>query len=328
MLHRSNRGWLGSWLSAAVAIALTASPSPAQQKPGPPPDDPGDELVFRSDTRLVVLYLGVFDKSGRVATSVTKDSIKVFENEVEQPIRVFRREDVPVSLGIVIDNSGSMRDKRQKVEAAAIKLVKAVKKTDEIFIVNFNDDAFLDQPFTNDLSKLEEGVARIDSRGGTAMRDALSMSIDHVKAEGKRDKKVLLVITDGNDTTSVGITLEKLVEKAQRSGVLIYCIGILGQEERRDAKRAQRAMETLTKASGGVAYFPLTVEEVDSIAEQVAADIRNQYVLAYSPTNQNLDGTYRRIKVTSGKLSIRTRTGYYATPEAPVRRSASQAPAQ
>ncbi len=160
------------------------------------------------------------------------------------------------------------------------------------------------------------------------MRDALSMSIDHVKAEGKRDKKVLLVITDGNDTTSVGITLEKLVEKAQRSGVLIYCIGILGQEERRDAKRAQRAMETLTKASGGVAYFPLTVEEVDSIAEQVAADIRNQYVLAYSPTNQNLDGTYRRIKVTSGKLNIRTRTGYYATPEAPVRRSASQAPAQ
>jgi VWFA-related protein len=325
MLLRSKFGWREAVAVAAAIAAFGVHSLSAQQKPGPPPPpDGGEDLVFRSDTRLVVLYLGIFEKSGRVAGNVGKDALKVFENDVEQPIRIFRREDVPISLGLVIDNSGSMRDKRPKVEAAAVKLVKAVKKIDETFIVNFNDDAFLDVPFTNDLSKLEEGVARIDSRGGTAMRDALSMSIDHVKAEGKRDKKVLLVITDGNDTTSTGVTLEKLVEKAQRSGVLIYCIGILGQEEKRDAKRAQRAMEALTKSSGGVAYFPTTVEEVDSLAEQVAADIRNQYVLAYSPVNQNLDGTYRRIKVTSGKLNIRTRTGYYATPEAPVRRSAAQ----
>lgn len=299
----------------------------AQQRPGPPPSPPpdDDELVFRSDTRLVLLYLGIFEKNGRVAPSVPKDAVKVFENDVEQPIRIFRREDVPISLGIVIDNSGSMRDKRQKVEAAAVRLVKAVKKVDETFIVNFNDDAFLDVPFTNELAKLEEGVARIDSRGGTAMRDAVSMSIDHLKAEGKRDKKVLLVVTDGNDTTSTGITLEKLVEKAQRSGVLVYAIGILSQEERRDAKRAERAMEALTKASGGLAYFPEKLEDVETIAEQVAADIRNQYVLAYSPLNQNLDGSYRRIKVVAGKLNVRTRSGYYATPEAATRRSAAQA---
>lgn len=298
----------------------------AQQRPAPPPEPEQEDLVFRSDTRLVVLYLGIFDRSGRVATSVTRDQVKVFENDVEQPIRVFRKEDVPISLGIIIDNSGSMRDKRQKVESAAVSLVKAVKKVDETFIVNFNDDAFLDVPFTNDLSKLEEGVARIDSRGGTAMRDAISMSIDHIKAEGKRDKKVLLVITDGNDTTSMGITLEKLVEKAQRSGVLIYCIGILGQEEKRDARRAQRAMEALAKASGGATYFPDTAENVEQLAQQVAADIRNQYVLAYSPLNQNLDGTYRRIKVLAGRNTVRTRSGYYASPDAPARRSAVNAP--
>lgn len=313
-----------SLIVPVLSAAIAAQTGAFAQAPSKPPAGDQEDLVFRSDTRLVVLYLGIFEKSGRVATGLNRESIKVFENEVEQPIRVFRREDVPISLGIVIDNSGSMRDKRQKVEAAAIRLVKAVKRVDETFIVNFNDDAFLDVVFTNDLNKLEEGVARIDSRGGTAMRDALSMSIDHVKAEGKRDKKVLLVITDGNDTTSMGITLEKLVEKAQRSGVLIYCIGILSQEEKRDAKRAQRAMESLAKSSGGVAYFPATLEEVESLADQVAADIRNQYVLAYSPTNQNLDGTFRRIKVTAGKLSVRTRSGYYATPEAPVRRSSNQ----
>jgi VWFA-related protein len=284
-----------------------------------------DQATFRSDTRLVVLHASVLDRSGKQITDLPKESFKVLENNVEQPIKIFRREDVPVSMGIVIDNSGSMRDKRTKVEAAAVRLVKASKKNDEIFIVNFNDDAFLDVPFTNSIEKLEEGVARIDSRGGTAMRDALSMSLDHVKAEGKRDKKVLLVITDGNDTTSTGITLEKLVEKAYRSGVLIYAIGILSAEDKRDAKRAKRALDALTKASGGASFYPQMLGEVETLAEAVAHDIRNQYVVAYTPTNQNLDGTFRTIKVTAGRHQVRTRTGYYATPEPARPKSISQA---
>lgn len=286
-----------------------------------------DQTTFTTGIRLVQLYCGVFDKRGRMVTDLPRESFKVYENNVEQTIRIFRREDIPISLGLVIDNSGSMRTKRQKVEAASVRLVKTSKRNDEVFVVNFNDDAYLDQPFTSEISKLEEGVARIDSRGGTALRDAVSMSIDHLKAEGKKDKKVLLVVTDGNDTASMGITLEKLVEKCEKSGVLIYAIGILGEEDRREAKKAKRALDTLTKASGGASYYPDSAAEVESIADQVANDIRNQYVIAYSPANQNLDGTYRRIKVTAGnRYTVRTRSGYYATPDdAPGRRRPSPA---
>lgn len=299
---------------ALAALAGAGSIGWARQQPPSPPDDGS---VIRVDTRLVVLHCSVLDSSGRLVTNLPQKDFRVLENNVEQPVKVFRREDIPVSLGIIVDNSGSMREKRQRVEAAAIKLVKASNPEDEVFIVNFNDDAYLDVPFTNQLPKLEEGVARIDARGGTAMRDALSMSIDHVKSEGKKDKKVLMVVTDGNDTASSGITLEKLVEKAHKSEVLIYAIGILGKDDQRDAKKAKRAIDALTKASGGASYYPNDLVEVESLAEQVAHDIRNQYVIAYSPTNQNLDGTFRTIKVVAagGKLTVRTRTGYYATPE-------------
>ena len=301
MLRLSSTFW-------AIALLLAARPGFAQD----------DQVTFRADTRLVVLHMSVVDKSGKLITDLPQGSFKVFENNVEQQIRVFRREDIPVSIGIIVDNSGSMRDKRQRVETAAISLVKASNKLDEVFIVNFNDEAYLDVPFTNDIKKMEEGIAQINSRGGTAMRDAISMSIDYLKTDGKRDKKVLLVITDGNDTASSGISLEKLVEKCQKSNVLIYGIGLLGKEEPGDAKKAKRAVTALTTASGGISFYPDNVEEVEKTCLQVAHDIRNQYVLGYSPINQNLDGGFRTIKVAvaGGKFTVRTRTGYYATPEA------------
>jgi Ca-activated chloride channel family protein len=169
--------------------------------------------------KLVVLHMSVLDHAGKLVTNLPKENFKVFENNVEQKVSVFKREDIPVSIGIIVDNSGSMREKRQKVETAVIQLVKASNKLDEAFIVNFNDDAYLDVPFTNDMHKMEEGIARIDSKGGTAMRDAVSMSIDYLKTKGKKDKKVLLIVTDGNDTTSMGITLEKAGRKgAQEPG--------------------------------------------------------------------------------------------------------------
>ena len=148
-----------------------------------------DHVPLRADTRLVVLPVSVSDKNGKLVTDLQQKAFKVFENGVEQPIKIFRREDVPVSLGIIIDNSGSMREKRQKVETASLDLVKASNPQDEVFIVNFNDEAYLDVPFTNDIKKMEEGVARIDSRGGTAMRDAISMSIDYLKEEGQEPQE-------------------------------------------------------------------------------------------------------------------------------------------
>ena len=297
------------------SLFLIAGLAPAQTPP--PQETPREDPTFRSDTRLVVLPISVADRAGKLVTDLPQKAFKVYENNVEQPIKLFRREDVPVSLGLIIDNSGSMKEKRQKVELSSMDLVKASNKQDEVFIVNFNDDAWLDVPFTSDIKKLEEGVAKIDSRGGTAMRDAINLSLDYLKKEGKRQKKVLLVITDGNDNAST-ISLEKLVSRAQQDEVLLYCIGLLNEEERHEARIAKRALDSLTHESGGLAFYPKAVAEVDQIALQVAHDIRNQYTIAYSPTVQAMDGSFRQIKVTvngPGRLMVRTRTGYYATPD-------------
>jgi len=264
----------------------------------------------------------VADKNGHLVTDLKENAFTVYENGVTQPIRSFKREDVPVSMGLIVDNSGSMRDKRAKVEAAALALVKASNKDDEVFVVNFNDEAFLDNPhgkdFTSDIKEMEEALTRIDSRGGTAMRDAIRMSIDHLKEKAHKDKKVLVVVTDGNDNSSV-ISLENLVKSAQQSEVLLYGVGLLSEEERREAKRAERALTDLAVATGGETFFPKEVGEVEKIAHQVARDIRSQYTIIYSPTNAAMDGSYRTIKVSvnaPGRLTARTRSGYYATDKA------------
>ena len=310
-MHRLNSGAL---LLAAMVGLLAVSLS-----------GQGDP-VFRADSNYVVLHTTVADKSGKLVTDLPQTAFKVYENNVEQQIKVFRREDIPLSIGLVIDNSGSMKDKRQKVEAAAIQLIKASNPQDQAFIVNFNDEAWLDCAFTSSIPKLEEGLARIDSRGGTAMRDAIAMSIDYMKENAKLDKKVVFVVTDGDDNMS-GITLEQLVQKAQQSEVLIYAIGLLNEENRRDARRAERAIDTITEASGGAAYYPKELAEVGELALRVAHEVRNQFTLAYTPANQALDGSFRQIRVTvqgPNRPTARTRTGYYATPEPRTKQVASK----
>ena len=274
------------------------------------------------DTRLVVCHTTVVDKNGHLVTDLKQNNFTVTENGAAQTISVFKREDVPVSMGMVIDNSGSMRDKRAKVAAAATALVKDSNKDDEEFVVNFNDDAFLDLPnnkeFTNDISELEQALSRIDSRGGTAMRDAISMSIDHLRRKAHKSKKVLVVVTDGNDNSSV-INLENLVKSSQQSEVLIYAVGLLSDEEKREAARAKKDLTVLAESTGGESFFPKDISEVDRIAHQVAHDIRNQYTIEYSPANAAMDGSYRKIQISvnaPGKLQVRTRSGYYATPDA------------
>jgi VWFA-related protein len=215
---------------------------------------------------------------------------------------------------LIIDNSGSMREKRAGVESAALALVKDSNKQDEVFIINFNDEVYIDADFTSDIAKMEAGLTKIDSRGGTAMRDAIRLSVEHLKEGAKRDKKVILVVTDGNDNASV-VSLEALTRLAQQDDVLIYAIGLLSDEEKREAKKARRALELLAESTGGQVFYPKDVSEVERIAHQVAHDIRNQYTIAYTPTNTALDGTYRQIKVTvkaPGNPIARTRSGYYA----------------
>lgn len=270
------------------------------------------------DVNLVVLHTTVLDDRGRFADGLKQDNFRVLEDKVEQKLSVFKREDIPVSMGLVIDNSGSMRDKRPRVNQAAITLVEASNPQDEAFVVNFNDDFYLDldKDFTNSVPELKEALERIDSRGSTALYDAIIGSLDHVK-KGSKDKKVLLVVTDGEDNTSHN-SLEKTIREVQKTDTVIYTIGLLSEESKKNAKRAKRALEQIAQASGGLSYFPENVEDVHTICEQVAHDIRNQYTLAYYPTNTKRDGTFRSVQVEvipprgRGKLVARTRNGYYA----------------
>ena len=308
---------LGILLLAGIAAFAQAQAPPALQN---------DVPLYRADARLVVLHASVVDKNGRLLTNIPQSAFKIFEDGVEQPLRLFRREDVPVSMGIIVDNSGSMSSKKAKVAAAALDLVKQSNPEDEVFIVNFNDDAHFDQPLTNDIKKLQAALARMEARGGTAMRDALSKSIDYVKKNGKKDKKVLVVITDGNDNSS-DISLEVLLRQAHDSEVLIYSIGLLNEEEAREARSAKRALKSLADASGGLDYYPKSLSDVEEITPRVAHEIRNQYILGYTSSNQVFDGSFRQIKVTVtgfGRPTVRTRNGYYATPTARIKAPAEE----
>src|SRR5579859_2126457 len=321
-LLSSRRGLLPLLVSLAllccVGIALAQIPAVPVAPPPPPGAGGGQESKIRVDVNLVVLHTTVIDDRGRFADGLKQDNFRVLEDKVEQKLSVFKREDIPVSMGLVIDNSGSMRDKRPRVNQAAITLVEASNPQDEAFVVNFNDDFYLDldKDFTNSIPELKEALERIDSRGSTALYDAIIGSLDHVK-KGNKDKKVLLVVTDGEDNTSHN-TLEKTIREVQKTDTVIYTIGLLGEESKKNAKRAKRALEQIAQASGGLSYFPENVEDVHTICEQVAHDIRNQYTLAYYPTNTRRDGTFRSVQVEvipprgRGKLVARTRNGYYA----------------
>lgn len=322
-MHLRNRWALMAWLTAGSALAQLLPPPP------PAAPEPQDATpTFTADTKEVTLYVSVLDKNGRMIPDILKSNFTVTENLVEQELKLFRREDVPVSMCVVIDSSGSMKDKYAKVVAAAVALIRASNKDDEVCFVNFNDLYYKDQGFTNDTLKLEEAMGRIDNHGGTAMRDALSATIDYVKAEGKHEKKVIFMVTDGNDNSSSKVTLEDLVKTVRDSEVLIYSIGLLSDEEKGEARKAKRALDNLAEVSGGFAYYPKDLAEVEEITPKIAHEIRNQYILAYAPLGA-MDGSYRRLKVDVKGVrgaTVRHRAGYYAgsKPAAPKPAPAKQ----
>ncbi|MGB9402804.1 MAG: VWA domain-containing protein, partial [Candidatus Acidiferrales bacterium] len=301
-------------------LVILAAPMLRAQNPPPPPSPQGG-YTLKKDVDLVVLHATVEDAKGAFVPDLKQQNFRVFEDKVEQKLDLFLREDVPVTMGLVVDNSGSMREKRAQVNAAALTFVKTSNPQDEVFVVNFNDEYYLDldTDFTNDPKELQEALERIDSRGSTALYDAIIGSLDHLK-KGHKDKKVLLVITDGDDDASRK-SFEYTVKAAQNSNALIYTIGVFSEEdESHDKKMVRRSKKILTElaeATGGEAYFPANLDQVEPVCTQIARDIRNQYTLGYYPSNTSKDGTFRTVKVEvsergRGKLTIRTRTGYYA----------------
>ena len=326
------------WLGAAVALlaqpfsgyaewnpphlqSASAPSQPPQSQSGatpanPTPQQPDDNVtyVIHKNVDEVLLHATVIDDKQHIVTNLDQNAFTVFEDGKPQKIISFHNEDIPVSMGIVIDNSGSMREKRSKVNAAALNLVRASNPQDEVFVVNFNDEYYLDQDFTNDLLKLKEALEKIDARGGTALRDALVASAEHLKQDAKLERKVLFVVTDGDDNASRESLEDAVKQLQQENGPSVYAIGILGDEEH--PKRARHALEIIAQRTGGLAFFPKTLDEVDDISRQVAHDIKNQYTIGYKPTNPRASGGFRNIrveaKVKGRKLLVRTKSGYYA----------------
>jgi len=290
--------------------------SPAQEQESQPTEDNG-AFTFHKQVEEVVLHATVVDDKQRMVTNLDKSAFSVFEDGKPQNIISFRHEDIPVAMGIVIDNSGSMREKRDKVNKAAINLVRASNPQDEVFIVNFNDEYYLDQDFTNDISKMREALEKVDTRGGTALYDAVVASADHLKKNGRLEKRVLFVVTDGEDNESQE-SLEQAIRRLQEeNGPTVYAIGLLGDEK---ARRARKALQFIAEKTGGIAFFARTLDEVDEISRRVAHDIRNQYTIGYKPTNPKSSGGYRGIRVDAkakgyGRLTVRTKSGYYAGAE-------------
>jgi VWFA-related protein len=288
-----------------------------QQQPGAPIDQESGAFIIRKKVEEVTLHATVVDERQRLITNLDKNAFTVFEDGQPQQITAFGRSDVPVSVGILIDNSGSMREKRPSVNQAALNLVRASNPQDEVFIVNFNEEPFLDQDFTNNIDLMKEALERVASRGGTAMFDALVAASDHLRKSAKLDKKALLVITDGEDNASRE-TLEAAIRRlAVDGGPTVYTIGLLNEEEKGSAKRAKRALRLIAEQTGGVSFFPENYNDVDSITRQVAHDIRNQYTIGYKPTTPKTTGGFRTVKVEAHapgykRLQVRTRTGYYA----------------
>ncbi|HTW31676.1 MAG TPA: VWA domain-containing protein [Candidatus Sulfotelmatobacter sp.] len=298
---------------------------PAAPTSSAPQDDQRKKLddqgifVFKKNVDEVMLHATVIDDREHIVTNLDRSAFTVYEDGKPQQIISFHHVDIPVAMGIVIDNSGSMREKRNKVNQAALNLVRSSNPQDEVFVVNFNDEQYLDQDFTNNLLKLKEALEKIDARGGTALYDAVVASADHLKQDGRLEKKVLFVVTDGEDNAS-SETLEQAVRQLQQeNGPSVYAIGILGDEEH--PKRARKALQIIAERTGGIAFFPKTLDEVDQISRTIANDIRNQYAIGYKPTNPKGSGGFRQIHVEAkakghGKMVVRTKSGYYAGPEA------------
>jgi Ca-activated chloride channel homolog len=310
-------------LPAGAHAAFPQDQSKPASPQTPPPTNPQDQskvddssaFVIKQDVDEVMLHASVVDDKQHIVTNLDRSAFTVFEDGKPQNIISFHHVDIPVAMGIVIDNSGSMREKRAKVNQAALNLVRSSNPKDEVFVVNFNDEQYLDQDFTNDLLKLKEALDKIDARGGTALYDAVVASADHLKQNARLEKKVIFVVTDGEDNAS-SETLEQAVKLLQQeNGPSVYAIGILGEEEH--PKRARKALQIICDRTGGIAFFPKTLDDVDAISRTIANEIRNQYAIGYKPTNPQKAGDFRQIRVEAkakghNKLIVRTKTGYYS----------------
>ncbi len=304
-----------------------------------PQQSPLSEQKFQDDSRskekvrgfsvgvnvdLVMMYTSVFDKNGRFISGLEKEHFKVYEDGVSQQISSFSQEDIPISMGIIIDTSSSMDDKIEQVNRAAHAFIQANNRQDEVFLVGFNDEVELLQPFTNDIDEITDALENAVITGGTALYDAIFLGVQEA-GRGQKSKKAIVVITDGEDRDSV-YSLNELVASIQESEVQIFMVGFLGEIPKRSlfgrwtkspAEKGRDALERIAEGTGGRAYFPEDISEIHNIVSEIAHELRNQYSIGYVSNNHDRDGSWRRVVIrldpdAVSDPELRYRRGYYA----------------
>jgi VWFA-related protein len=298
-------------------VAINPAAPVPNERPGALTKGQNGVYTLHQDVDEVLLNCTVIDENGKPVLDLNQGDFHIWEDGVPQAPNSFQHQDLPVSMGIVVDNSGSMRDKRSTVNGAALTLLRASNPSDAAFVVNFSDRAFLDQGFTSDISLINRGLSHFDSQGTTAMYDAVAASADELAKYAKQPKQALLIISDGADNAS-RLSLEQAIRRVQNlGGPVVYTIGLLFDNEPQESQRARSALDMLSEETGGIAYFPRSLQDVDRIAADVARDIRNQYVVGYHSTKSSSIEGYRVLHVEvraprHGRLIVRTRKGYYA----------------
>lgn len=299
-------------LSALAGNAGNQAPPAGQERDSGP-------LRISVDVALVVLHATVTDRQAGFVSDLGQEDFTVYENGLPQRIGLFKNEDIPVTVGLVVDHSTTMKPKLEEVSAAARTFVRSSNREDEMFVVNFNEIVSLGLPstirFTDSTAELYDAIANAPAGGQTALYDAIARALGELQA-GSRDKKVLIVVSDGGDNASAW-TLAQVMNLAGESSAVIYTIGLFDKD---DPDRNPGVLERLAKATGGEAFLPDKLSEVVAICKRIAGDIRHQYTIGYVPINRNRDGTYRSIRVLvqakgHGRMSVRTRTGYIAGDE-------------
>ena len=282
--------------------------------------------VINIDTDLVLLDVTVVDQENNPVMNLKKEDFSIYEDKIKQTIDNVSREEVPVSFGLVIDTSGSMKSKLQTVSDASVSLIKQMRGDDEAFVASFKAEPELVQDFTADRRELEDAISELYTSGGTALLDAIIATADYAQEKGKQRRKALVVISDGLEKNS-SVKEKEVMEAIKEDEVQVYLVGFIDEEMeekslfgKSPAKKAKDLLSRIADDSGGHAYFPKDISEIPAIAAQIAKDLRTQYVVSYYPSNDKRDGTFRTIQVnvnsqSSRKLIARTRRGYYARNE-------------
>jgi Ca-activated chloride channel homolog len=303
-------------IALPIALPIALSSWARAREPAAIPTRPGDEYAIKVNVDVVVLRATTQDRKNVLVSGLSKEDFQVYEDGVLQTIKYFSHDDVPVTVGLVVDNSGSMTPKRHDVIAAAMAFARSSNPQDQMFVVNFNEKVSFGLPsdiaFTDQPAQLQVALSRVAADGETALYDAVAVALEHLKL-GNRDKKVLIVVSDGGDNASRH-KLAEITALVAQSNAIIYTIGIFDDE---DPDRNPGVLKRLAKETGGEAFLPESLSDVTPICERIARDIRNQYTIAYAPTNKKRDGTYRVVLVKANapdhrRLTVRTRAGYVA----------------